>query len=259
MAPPCCAEQPQPGRVNPCLSPSPPTHPTTDNWGFSQLGNNPMGPSPNALKYQVIGTLHAAAYMRGASSRFLLPCLALLVGSYRFPCECAVSCAAAVGLAEAAGLLACPRLSSLCAAAVALLLLWLVLSTKSADPLCPSLLSLLPPLSAVLACSAAHSDKHASCPCEAAVWMTPAQRLAWRHINQRSWQRANSRRQPTSIHWVARPFVLLESTQFGPHAPCPPPSTATQLLLPCAIASLCCFDPLAAHSTIDQHFTPPVD
>ena len=33
--------------------------------GFSQLGNNPMGPSPNALKYQVIGTLHAAAYMRG--------------------------------------------------------------------------------------------------------------------------------------------------------------------------------------------------
>ncbi|KAI7837787.1 hypothetical protein COHA_008416 [Chlorella ohadii] len=35
-----------------------------NNWGFSQLGNNPMGPSPNALKYQVIGTLHAAAYMR---------------------------------------------------------------------------------------------------------------------------------------------------------------------------------------------------
>ena len=26
-----------------------------------------MGPSPNALKYQVIGTLHAAAYMRGGS------------------------------------------------------------------------------------------------------------------------------------------------------------------------------------------------
>lgn len=25
-----------------------------------------MGPSPNALKYQIIGTLHAAAYMRGA-------------------------------------------------------------------------------------------------------------------------------------------------------------------------------------------------
>lgn len=46
-----------------------------DNWGFSQLGNNPMGPSPNALKYQVIGTLHAAAYMRGASR--LLPLLLL--------------------------------------------------------------------------------------------------------------------------------------------------------------------------------------
>ncbi|PSC67047.1 immediate early response 3-interacting 1-like [Micractinium conductrix] len=33
-------------------------------WGFSQMGNNPMGPSPNALKYQIIGLLHAAAYMR---------------------------------------------------------------------------------------------------------------------------------------------------------------------------------------------------
>ena len=97
----------------------PPTHPTTDNWGFSQLGNNPMGPSPNALKYQVIGTLHAAAYMRGASSCFLLPCLALLVGSYRLPCECGVSFAATVGLAEAAGLLACSRRSSFRAAAVA--------------------------------------------------------------------------------------------------------------------------------------------
>ena len=47
-----------------CLPP--PLAPTNaDGWGFSQLGNNPMGPSPNALKYQVIGTLHAAAYMRG--------------------------------------------------------------------------------------------------------------------------------------------------------------------------------------------------
>lgn len=36
-----------------------------DGWGFSNLGNNPMGPSPNALKYQVIGMLHAAAYLRG--------------------------------------------------------------------------------------------------------------------------------------------------------------------------------------------------
>jgi len=40
-----------------------------DGWGFSSLGNNPMGPSPNALKYQVIGMLHAAAYMRGECRR----------------------------------------------------------------------------------------------------------------------------------------------------------------------------------------------
>lgn len=33
-------------------------------WGFSQMGNNPMGPSPNALKYQVIGMLHASAFLR---------------------------------------------------------------------------------------------------------------------------------------------------------------------------------------------------
>ncbi|EFN53956.1 hypothetical protein CHLNCDRAFT_136230 [Chlorella variabilis] len=33
-------------------------------WGFSQLGNNPMGPSPNALKYQIIGMLHASAFLR---------------------------------------------------------------------------------------------------------------------------------------------------------------------------------------------------
>lgn len=59
------------GQAAPVLSPLPPA----DNWGFSQLGNNPMGPSPNALKYQVIGTLHAAAYMRGASR--LLPLLLL--------------------------------------------------------------------------------------------------------------------------------------------------------------------------------------
>ncbi len=39
--------------------------PPADGWGFSNLGNNPMGPSPNALKYQIIGMLHAAAYLRG--------------------------------------------------------------------------------------------------------------------------------------------------------------------------------------------------
>lgn len=39
--------------------------PRADGWGFSQLGNNPMGEGPGALKYQIIGTLHAATYMRG--------------------------------------------------------------------------------------------------------------------------------------------------------------------------------------------------
>ena len=28
------------------------------------MGNNPMGPSPNALKSQIIGALHAVAYLR---------------------------------------------------------------------------------------------------------------------------------------------------------------------------------------------------
>ena len=35
------------------------------------MGNNPMGPSPNALKYQIIGMLHAAAYMRGECAAWL--------------------------------------------------------------------------------------------------------------------------------------------------------------------------------------------
>eukprot|EP00890_Picochlorum_soloecismus_P002038 jgi/Picsp_1/2835/NSC_01061-R1_yos1-like protein len=33
-------------------------------WGFSQLGQNPVGEGPGALKHQIIGTLHAATYMR---------------------------------------------------------------------------------------------------------------------------------------------------------------------------------------------------
>jgi hypothetical protein len=37
----------------------------TDGWGFSQLGSRPMGEGPGALKHQIIGTLHAATYMRG--------------------------------------------------------------------------------------------------------------------------------------------------------------------------------------------------
>ena len=60
---------PPPNSTAHCL-PAPPA----DGWGFSQLGNNPMGPSPNALKYQIIGTLHAAAYMRGGPPALLLWC-----------------------------------------------------------------------------------------------------------------------------------------------------------------------------------------
>jgi len=43
-----------------------------------------MGPSPNALKYQVIGTLHAAAYMRGAG----LCCCCLLLPLLSLPLRC---------------------------------------------------------------------------------------------------------------------------------------------------------------------------
>jgi len=37
-----------------------------DGWGFSQLGqsSNVVGEGPGALKHQIIGTLHAATYMR---------------------------------------------------------------------------------------------------------------------------------------------------------------------------------------------------
>lgn len=33
-------------------------------WGFSQLGQNSIEEGPGALKQQIIGTLHAATYMR---------------------------------------------------------------------------------------------------------------------------------------------------------------------------------------------------
>jgi hypothetical protein len=42
---------------------------STDGWGFSQLGSRPVGEGPGALKHQIIGTLHAATYMRGKLSR----------------------------------------------------------------------------------------------------------------------------------------------------------------------------------------------
>lgn len=35
-----------------------------DGWGFSQLGGHQPGEGPGALKHQIIGTLHAATYMR---------------------------------------------------------------------------------------------------------------------------------------------------------------------------------------------------
>jgi len=40
-----------------------------DGWGFSQLGSHPVGEGPGALKHQIIGTLHAATYMRGGYIR----------------------------------------------------------------------------------------------------------------------------------------------------------------------------------------------
>ena len=48
-----------------------------------------MGPSPNALKYQIIGTLHAAAYLRGALPPPPLPPLpaALLAASAHVRCR----------------------------------------------------------------------------------------------------------------------------------------------------------------------------
>lgn len=33
-------------------------------WGYSQIGSNNLAAHPNALKSQMIGGLHAAAYLR---------------------------------------------------------------------------------------------------------------------------------------------------------------------------------------------------
>lgn len=59
----------QPAGVHPLPPPSadPPHRRPADGWGFSSLGGNALGPQPNALKYQVIGLLHAVAYLRGAA------------------------------------------------------------------------------------------------------------------------------------------------------------------------------------------------
>lgn len=34
-------------------------------WGYSQIGSNNLAAHPNALKSQMIGGLHAVAYLRG--------------------------------------------------------------------------------------------------------------------------------------------------------------------------------------------------
>lgn len=46
------------------LCPDGVVHVCADGWGFSQLGQNSIGEGPGALKHQIIGTLHAATYMR---------------------------------------------------------------------------------------------------------------------------------------------------------------------------------------------------
>lgn len=46
------------------LCPDGVVHVCADGWGFSQLGQNSLGEGPGALKHQIIGTLHAATYMR---------------------------------------------------------------------------------------------------------------------------------------------------------------------------------------------------
>ena len=41
-------------------------------WGYSQIGSNNLAAHPNALKSQLIGGLHAVAYLRGEYSQQLL-------------------------------------------------------------------------------------------------------------------------------------------------------------------------------------------
>lgn len=36
-------------------------------WGYSQIGSNNLAAHPNALKSQLIGGLHAVAYLRGVT------------------------------------------------------------------------------------------------------------------------------------------------------------------------------------------------
>ena len=41
-------------------------------WGYSQIGGNNLAAHPNALKSQMIGGLHAVAYLRGDCDRMLI-------------------------------------------------------------------------------------------------------------------------------------------------------------------------------------------
>lgn len=50
----------------------------TDGLGFSQLASTP-GEGPGALKHQIIGTLHAATYMRGRRLTFTAICYTKIV------------------------------------------------------------------------------------------------------------------------------------------------------------------------------------
>lgn len=43
-------------------------------WGYSQIGSNNLAAHPNALKSQLIGGLHAVAYLRGEVHHVLASC-----------------------------------------------------------------------------------------------------------------------------------------------------------------------------------------
>lgn len=100
---------PPPPVYNECFLPQPlnPLDPAAaadaDGWGFSSLGANTLGPQPNALKYQIIGLLHAVAYLRGELVGLgLQSCWWLLraadAGS-GLGARCAAACACAFGAA----------------------------------------------------------------------------------------------------------------------------------------------------------------
>lgn len=48
-------------------------------WGYSQIGSNNLAAHPNALKSQLIGGLHAVAYLRGMVYNASVACLSCVV------------------------------------------------------------------------------------------------------------------------------------------------------------------------------------